>query len=315
MTLQQSRNSNNLNHNPPKSNKRREILHQVFNGVLATTLFPLTSTAAKAETTTTTTTSTTGTTTNTNEKEEELINVYFGCGCFWHVQHEFVEAEKNLLKRSELEYTARAGYAGGRPMAGNSASATTTTTTATATATMDGKVCYHNAAQIADYGTLGHAEVVNLQIPSYAFADFVKEYTALFSEQGYRPDQLGDRGLEYRNVVGIPGGVESKYAKILVETSMKNGDKLDFAKGKGGVGSGNNGVGSDSDARGLVFVMDSNEYPFYVAEQYHQFHDGFNFGENYPNSYNGLAGKLAKEGTLGVSQCPNGLLGLGALGL
>ena len=24
--------------------------------------------------------------------EEEEIEVYFGCGCFWHVQHEFVEA-------------------------------------------------------------------------------------------------------------------------------------------------------------------------------------------------------------------------------
>jgi hypothetical protein len=41
----------------------------------------------------------------------------------------------------------------------------------------------------------------------------------------------------------------------------------------------------------------------------------FNFGENYPNEYNNLASKLAKDGTLGVSQCPNGLLGIGALGL
>ena len=35
------------------------------------------------------------------------------CRCFWHVQHEFVEAEKRILGRSDLELTARAGYAGG----------------------------------------------------------------------------------------------------------------------------------------------------------------------------------------------------------
>jgi hypothetical protein len=43
--------------------------------------------------------------------------------------------------------------------------------------------------------------------------------------------------------------------------------------------------------------------------------DGFNWGENYPGSYNGLAAQLAKDKKLGVSDCPNGLLGLGALGL
>lgn len=30
---------------------------------------------------------------------------YFGLGCFWHVQHEFVEKEKNLLQRSDNEIT------------------------------------------------------------------------------------------------------------------------------------------------------------------------------------------------------------------
>lgn len=42
-----------------------------------------------------------------------------------------------------------------------------------------------------------------------------------------------------------------------------------------------------------------------------QFHDGFNFGEDYPNSYNGLA-KLLKAPDTG---CPNGLLGIGLAGL
>lgn len=46
-----------------------------------------------------------------------------------------------------------------------------------------------------------------------------------------------------------------------------------------------------------------------------QFHDGFALGENYPNSYNDLASRMAKQGVLGESNCPNGLLGVGVLGL
>lgn len=219
--------------------------------------------------------------------ESELIEVYFGCGCFWHVQHEFVEAERRILKRSDSELTARAGYAGGKAGA------------------LDGKVCYHNAANLADYGTLGHGEVVRLNIPPSSFSEFAKEYFNLFDKKGDRPDQFGDRGSEYRNLVGIPGGLKSEYAKQLVQASVESGDKLDFSKGRG----------SDPDARALAFVMDTAEYPFFVGEQYHQFHDGFNIGENYPNKYNGLAGGLSKEGSLGTSDCPNGTLGLGVFGL
>ena len=171
----------------------------------------------------------------------------------------------------------------------------------------ESKVCYHNAASIADYGKLGHGEVVALRIPKSSFPDFCLEYCQLFSAEGYRPDQFGDRGPEYRNLVGVPGGVDSVFAKQLVaaSSSKQGGDKLDFAKGRG----------NDPDRRALVFVMDTANFPFYVAEQYHQFHDGFNFNENYPQSYNNLAGKLAKEGKLGTSSCPNGMLGIGALGL
>ena len=228
--------------------------------------------------------------------DDELIEVYFGCGCFWHVQHEFVEAERRILGRGGknnnndddvLSITSRAGYAGGKA------------------GMLNGKVCYHNAAQISDYGKLGHAEVVRLQIPSSSFPQFAKEYVALFNDKGYRPDQWGDVGLEYRNLVGIPGGVKSDYAQQLVQVSQANGDKLDFAKGKG----------DDPDARALCFIMDTADFPFYVAEQYHQFHDGFNWGEDYPNSYNSLASKLAKTNNLGESSCPNGSLGLGVLGL
>mmetsp|Transcript_20810 Transcript_20810/g.20030 ORF Transcript_20810/g.20030 Transcript_20810/m.20030 type:complete len:284 (-) Transcript_20810:234-1085(-) len=217
--------------------------------------------------------------------DEELIDVYFGCGCFWHVQHEFVEAEKKILNRNDSSLTARAGYAGGL-------------------GTSD-KVCYHNAKNVGDYGTLGHAEVVAVRIPSSSFEDFTKEYFKLFDDKGNRPDQNGDRGSEYRNLIGIPGGSKSPYASKIISASQAVGDKLDFAAGKG----------NDRDTRKVSFIMDTEKFPFFVGEQYHQFHDGFNLNENYPNSYNGLAAKLADEGKLGDNACPNGTFGLGVLGL
>eukprot|EP00986_Skeletonema_menzelii_P005508 scaffold2040_cov132-Skeletonema_menzelii.AAC.5 len=218
--------------------------------------------------------------------DEELIDCYFGCGCFWHVQHEFVEAERKILGRSDDQITSRAGYAGGKAGA------------------LDGKVCYHNAGNIADYGKLGHAEVVSMRIPSSKFYDFAVEYFKLFDKDGFRPDQFGDRGTEYRNLVGIPGGKSSPLAELLVKASVATGDKLDFAVGKG----------DDRDLPKVSFIMDTAEYPSFVAEQYHQFHDGFAFGESYPQSYNSLASAFAKKGE-DFGTCPNGMMGIGLGGL
>lgn len=218
--------------------------------------------------------------------DEELIDVYFGCGCFWHVQHEFVEAERKILGRSDDQITSRAGYAGGKAGA------------------VDGKVCYHNGANVADYGKLGHAEVVSMKIPSGKFYDFAVEYCKLFDKDGFRPDQFGDRGTEYRNLVGIPGGKSSPYAELLVKASVATGDKLDFAVGKG----------DDKDAPKVSFIMDTKDYPSFIGEQYHQFHDGFAWGEDYPKSYNSLAATFAKRGE-DFGKCPNGMLGVGLGGL
>lgn len=219
--------------------------------------------------------------------DDELVEVYFGCGCFWHVQHEFVEAEKKILGRTDAQLTSRAGYAGGKA------------------GMKDGKVCYHNAGFVSDYGSLGHAEVVGMKIPSSKFKEFAAEYCRLFDKNGKRPDQDGDRGLEYRNLVGVPGGSKSPYAKLLVEASIQEGDKLDFGAGKG----------DDADVKALSWVYDINEFPFYQAEPYHQFHDGFAWGEDYPNTYNNLAKSLYKAKVVEDTGCPNGMMGLGILGL
>eukprot|EP00965_Chrysotila_dentata_P248496 6208362-Pleurochrysis_carterae.AAC.3 len=61
--------------------------------------------------------------------------------------------------------------------------------------------------------------------------------------------------------------------------------------------------------------MDSDKFPFFAAEPYHQFHDGFNWGEDYPRAYNSLAAKQAKAGLIADTGCPNGMIGLGVAGL
>ncbi len=196
---------------------------------------------------------------------DELVDVYFGCGCFWHVQHEFVEAERKILGRKDKELTSRAGYAGGT----------------------NGKVqpCYHNLQGKNDYGKLGHAEVVGMKIPASKYEDFAREYFRLLGPDGSRPDQFGDRGPEYRNLIGVPGGKESPFIQSLLSATKKEGDKVDFAKGKG----------NDADLKALVWIMDSNEHPFWRGETYHQFHDGFARGENYADAYNSLRDGLLED--------------------
>jgi len=143
-----------------------------------------------------------------------------------------------------------------------------------------------------------------MKIPASKFQDFAEEYCKLFDKDGFRPDQSGDRGTEYRNLVGIPGGKSSPLAQLLVKASLATGDKLDFAVGKG----------DDKDLPKVSFIMDTADFPSYVAEQYHQFHDGFKLDENYPGSYNSLASKFAKKGE-DFGTCPNGMMGLGIGGL
>ena len=75
------------------------------------------------------------------------------------------------------------------------------------------------------------------------------------------------------------------------------------------------GKGSDGDSRANVWIMDSAQFPFYVAEPYHQFHDGFAPGEDYPKAYNSLAKAQLGAGLFQDTQCPGGMLGLGVAGL
>jgi len=72
--------------------------------------------------------------------------IYFGNGCFWGRQHEFVEAERRR-GRSDAEVTSLVGYAGGYSTKGP-----------------DGKVCYYYGAPDTVYERLGHGEVVRTRL-------------------------------------------------------------------------------------------------------------------------------------------------------
>jgi len=202
-------------------------------------------------------------------------DVYFGVGCFWHIQHEFVEAERNILKRSDAELSSRTGYAGGLK------------------ADKEGRVCYHNLSGVADYGKLGHGEVVGMTIPENRIGDFATEYFNLFSDKGERVDPQ-DRGPEYRSLLGLPSGANhASYPAVKAAAEAKG---MTLALGEG----------NDPDTLGkkLVYVMDTAKFPFYQGEVYHQFHDDFQ-SPAYGKKYNSLANQAFDDGRLKVTGCPD----------
>mmetsp|Transcript_9127 Transcript_9127/g.21452 ORF Transcript_9127/g.21452 Transcript_9127/m.21452 type:complete len:291 (-) Transcript_9127:31-903(-) len=205
----------------------------------------------------------------------DLTDVYFGVGCFWHIQHEFVEAERKLLGRGDKELTSLTGYAGGK------------------STDKEGRVCYHNFQSIADYGKLGHGEVVGMKIPESSIGDFAKEYFDLFTPKGERVDP-GDRGGEYRSLIGLPGGVKNpRYAEVEAAATAK-GMTLEAGKG------------NDPDTLGkkLVFVYDTAKFPFYQAEVYHQFHNDFQ-SPAYGKKYNDLVKEAVEDDRVKITGCPD----------
>lgn len=271
-----SMNDNNNNNNMFKKITTTTLLSLGLS--LSNTLIPINSVQATE----------TSTTPNSNNNKNQ--EVYFGVGCFWHVQHEFVEAEKSILNRQNNELTSYAGYAGGTKVGKD----------VNHPDNNDGVVCYHNMMGIGDYGKLGHTEVVNMNIPINTISSFADTYFKLYGSDSERPDK-GDRGTEYRSVIGLPGGIESPYLKDVQLSLDRSGKKLKLVSG----------LGNDKDTlgKGIVYVMDNsnNKFPFYPGEIYHQFHDGFMPGEQYPQSYNSIAKTLYDQGKIKFTGCPDNL--------
>jgi len=201
---------------------------------------------------------------------EEMVSLYFGCGCFWHVQHEFIRAEEEILKRSSAKYTAFTGYAGGNAVNG------------------DGYACY------SDYGPLGHTEVVSLRVPRQAVAAFAEVFWQLFV--GNDRIDVMDVGPDYRAAIGVPGGMASDLLPV-IRNSQKGNVQQTFELREG------NGDDPDTLGQALVWVYDTAEYPFYQAELYHQFHDDFMDGGDYSDSYNALRGELQESCRLAPTPC------------
>lgn len=190
------------------------------------------------------------------------------------MQHELTLEEVSVLGRSNNAITTVTGYAGGR--AGAPA----------------GKVCYHNRKNIADYGSLGHAEAVEMRIPASKLPAFAKKYFSLFGQRGYRHDPQ-DAGGEYRSVLGLKGGQDSPYFEAVRSAAAASPMSLIA------------GVGDEPDTLGAkaVLVYDSDKFPFYPAELYHQFHNDF-AGAPYGAAYNKLADSLEAAGVLKSTGCP-----------
>jgi len=197
----------------------------------------------------------------------EDVKIYFGVGCFWHIQHVFIEAERAQLKRSGVTLTSLVGYAG---------------------ATAQGQACYFDSKVTS--------EVVGMTIPKTSLHDFATVYFKTFV--GYDRSHRNDVGPHYRAAIGLPGGLSSP---LMVEirrahTDQKSSFKFNFAEGKG----------DDADTlnKPLIWVYDSIKFPFHQAEIYHQFHDDYYpvIGD-YPVSYEMLRAKLTCHGTLKPTGC------------
>lgn len=182
------------------------------------------------------------------------VNVYFGCGCFWHVQHAFVTSEMTGLCREGDRISARTAYAGGKETG------------------PDGMVCYHNGMNKADYGALGHAEVVSLNVPESAFGTLAAKFWDT-CKGGVRRDTQ-DAGGEYRSVIGLPGGMSSP----MLEQLRAGAGAAKLVAGEGNE--------DDTLGTGNVLVYDTAKFPAHTAEKFHQFHN--DMMDNYGPAYNKL---------------------------
>lgn len=187
------------------------------------------------------------------------------------MQHDVVtRVERAILGRSDEELTALTGYAGGTHTS------------------QDGRVCYHSMTGVSDYGMLGHAEVVSLELPDGAAAQVAATFFEKTCVKGVRRD-VQDRGAEYRSVVGFPGGIDSHAGKQFSAAAAARGIHV------------RTGAGNDGDVEGTVWVMDSARSPFYQAEVYHQFHA--DMVEQYSTAYYALRDALLGAGRIHRTGC------------
>jgi len=211
---------------------------------------------------------------STIHAEDTQIEVYFGAGCFWHIQHVFIEAEKRILGRDGATLTALTGYAGH---------------------SKKGTACYMDEKV--------SAEVVGMKIPQSSLAKFAEVYFGTFV--GLDRSHTGDRGPHYRAVIGLPGGLwirdgssSQKMNPLFAHISNATTAKFEFKTG--------HGDDADTLFQPWIWVYDSNnKFPFNQAEIYHQFHDDYLPGGDYGVAYEDLRATLTCQGILTPTGCKN----------
>lgn len=206
------------------------------------------------------------------------VSLYFGSGCFFARQHLFIsEFEQKSLGREDADLTAIAGYAG-----------------STQTGPKD-SACYHNSQNFSDYGVLGDAEVVKVEVPlsalESAFAVYFGAFVEMDGGKWARPDYY-DEGAEYRSLIGVPDGVGNK--QVMQAMRKANAPNLTLQQGHG----------SDPDTlvTNTVYVMDSKKFAFIQAERCLQFRD--DSIAKYPESYHQLIKGFETRGRVLKTTCP-----------
>ncbi|GLI65936.1 hypothetical protein VaNZ11_009596 [Volvox africanus] len=213
--------------------------------------------------------------------------VYFGNGCFWGRQKDFVDVEMKQLGRKPEQLTALVGYAAGTRTG------------------PDGKVCYVYSDPRTHYDALGHAEVVQFGLsrdPGVAeteFRAFASRYFDQFKKTPGGMQRLDpqDKGPAYRNVIGIPGGVNSPFMRIIQE---ENKYGMELREGRGNAMSWRGPT--EDDILNTVWVVNSVQLPFYRAERFHQFHNGL--GKVFPLEYlRDLRSLVSAQGRIEPTGC------------
>eukprot|EP00746_Dinoflagellata_sp_MGD_P066702 gnl/MRDRNA2_/MRDRNA2_276017_c0_seq1.p1 gnl/MRDRNA2_/MRDRNA2_276017_c0~~gnl/MRDRNA2_/MRDRNA2_276017_c0_seq1.p1 ORF type:complete len:356 (+),score=49.24 gnl/MRDRNA2_/MRDRNA2_276017_c0_seq1:112-1179(+) len=208
-----------------------------------------------------------------HHRNDPRRSIYLGNGCFWHTQYDFVIVEWDpngvFGRRNFSEITSLVGYAGGRYQSPS------------------GTACYHGLPG-TDYDKLGHSEAVSVtldeasgsrsqaQVAAIAKAYFDHGFNSMPDGRRQRKDPQ-DAGPAYRNVIGLPGGMNNAEWWPLIQAANVYG--MPLVSGAGGPG--------DNEDDHIVYVYDSVEFPFFRGEDYHQFHTNDVLGRPVPRNYTG----------------------------
>ncbi|KAL3782481.1 hypothetical protein ACHAW5_009776 [Stephanodiscus triporus] len=206
------------------------------------------------------------------DEEEEDESVYFGAGCFWHVQHEMIEAEKSILGRGSHQFTSRTGYAGGKKTDG------------------DGRVCYHNFQGVADYGRslLGLPGGRDHPMFDKVLAAASDRGMTLTDGRGNDPDTLGKR-LVYVMDSRVFPFYQAEVCEY-IRAHSRDGDT----------------DGINSPLRLTIVLFSSLLYVFFLSfgRKDHQYHNDF-LTPAYGKEYNDLVNAALDDGRIKITGCPD----------